>query len=330
MKKTKKILCLVMFFSAVCSCLGIEKLDKKAISAQNPSQLARKIVLSALKNKNPRVRTSAIEVISAGKRIEFIGHIVKAMQDPVVNVRFAAALTSGDLNYLPAKEDIKKLLQDPDKNVAIAAAYAMVKLGQGEYFQQIQAAASDQNPTVAANAAMLLGQLGDKQALPTLYGIKDNHNLPDVATFNATEAIAKLGDQKIYSKIWTMLISAFADDRYMGIIAMAQLKTPQAANAIMTMLEDDILEVRLTAAEKLGLFGNKSGEDIVLEHLANIGSLETEKSSREPQDVIATLAIGTIGTEKLISYLPKQLNNESVLVRLAAAKSVFILEKQYR
>ena len=58
----------------------------------------------------------------------------------------------------------------------------------------------------------------------------------------------------------TMLISSFADDRVMGIRGMGALGTADAKNAIITMLDDDILEVRLVAAEQLGKLNDNLGE----------------------------------------------------------------------
>mgnify|MGYP001110137148 CR=1 FL=1 len=52
--------------------------------------------------------------------------------------------------------------------------------------------------------------------------------------------------------LWTRLISAYADDRVMGIRAMGALGTPEAKNALTTMLDDPVPEVRLAAAEQVG------------------------------------------------------------------------------
>jgi HEAT repeat protein len=190
----------------------------------------------------------------------------------------------------------------------------------------IQKATEANDPTVKANAAMLLGKLKSTESLAILYRLKDNEKSSDAVAFSAAEAIARIGDEKIYPKIWTMLISVYADDRCMGIRAMGALGTDKGANTILTMLDDDVPQVRLLAAEQLGALGNKSGQFVVLEYLS--GSQQQEKFVAENCNVLAALGIGQIGTEKLVQYLPKLLKNESVTVQLAVAESVFILAKR--
>jgi HEAT repeat protein len=104
---------------------------------------------------------------------------------------------------------------------------------------------------------------------------------------------------------------------------MGALGGDKGANTILTMLDDEVMEVRLAAAEQLGTLGDVSGQFIVLEYLA--GSERREKNAVERCNVLAALAIGQIGTEKLAEYLPKLLKNDSPAVQLATAKSVFIL-----
>jgi HEAT repeat protein len=134
-----------------------------------------------------------------------------------------------------------------------------------------------------------------------------------------------MGDVKIYQKIWTLLISVYVDDRCMGIQAMGALGGDKGRNAILTMLEDSEPQVRLIAAGQLGELGDKSGQSVVLAYLNS--TPQAEKSIFERRNVLAAMAIGQIGSEELIAHLPKLLNNESPFVRLAAARSVFLLTK---
>jgi HEAT repeat protein len=90
------------------------------------------------------------------------------------------------------------------------------------------------------------------------------------------------------------------------------------------MLEDEVPEVRLSAAEQLGSLGDSSGAMVVLEYLINTDQKD-EKGVVDMRNAIAALAIGQIGDAKLIEYLPKLLKSDSPAVRLAASKSVFIL-----
>jgi HEAT repeat protein len=120
-----------------------------------------------------------------------------------------------------------------------------------------------------------------------------------------------------------MLISAYADDRVVGIRAMGALGTEQAKNALITMLDDGVLEVRLAAAEQLGKLQDPIGEPEVLQVFTKNLTAGLDKESLERVNVLTALAIGQIGTKPLTKYLPQLLKDESGFVRIAAAKAVF-------
>jgi HEAT repeat protein len=302
-----------------------------AVDVKSLVPAAEKNVSDALKGSDGRMKANAIEVASSTGQVQFAPKIAELLKDPVVPVRFAAALAIGDLQYKTSEQMLQKFLDDPDLNVRIAAACALYKLGNKQYLSIIQASAKQNDQTVKANVAMLLGKLKSTESLPILYKIKDEPNSNDASAFSATEAIARIGDEKIYPKIWAMLISVYADDRYMGTRAMGSFGGTKGAEALLTMLEDEVPEVRLSAAELLGSLGDPSGTMIVLEYLTNADQKDEkmkqkdEKRVMDMRNAIAALAIGQIGDAKLIEYLPKLLKSDSPAVRLSASKSVFIL-----
>jgi HEAT repeat protein len=249
--------------------------------------------------------------------------VQRLLKDTIVPVRFLAVVAIGDLEYTLAKTDIKQLLKDKDENVRIAAAYTMTKLGSPEYFKDLCNAVASDNQTVRANAALLLGKTKRKEAIKYLYWTLQQKDSADKVILQAAESIAMLGDERIYPKLWTRLISAYADDRVLGIRAMGALGTDQAKNALVTMLSDSVLEVRLAAVEQLGKLKDPIGENEVLT-LFNKNLLSgMDAESRERVKVMSAMAIGAIGTEKLTKILPQLLKDESKLVRIAAAKAVF-------
>ncbi|PKL47443.1 MAG: hypothetical protein CVV39_05755 [Planctomycetes bacterium HGW-Planctomycetes-1] len=286
---------------------------------------AEKIVLNGLKSPDGRIRANAVEVVASGQKIEMMPKVAELLNDADMPVRFAAAVAIGDMQYKPSEKKLVQLLKDSDLNVVIAAAYALCKMSNPDYLKMIESAAGTDDQTVKANAAMLLGKLKSKRSLRLLYSLKDNPDASNIVAFNAVEAIARIGDEKIYSKIWTMLISVYADDRYFGSHAMGALGGIKGANAIITLLDDDVVEVRLAAAKELGMLGDNSGQIVVLEYLNSPES--ADKDTIDRRNTLAALAIGQIGTEALTAHLPKLLKNDSQFVRLAAAKSVFILAK---
>lgn len=284
---------------------------------------SQRIIQNALIDPDPLVRVRAIEVVASTGQLKLMPQVQRLMQDQYVPVRFSAAVAIGDTEYLPAKRALNMLLKDEDSNVVIAAAYAMVKLGSFEHLQILRQAVSSKDQMVRANAVLLLGKTGDKNSLQLLWNTMQDRGSDDKVAYQSAEAIATLGDRKIFPKLWTMLISAYHDVRTMGVIAMGKLKTPEAKNALIKMLDDDILEVRLVAAGQLGLLRDPIGETKVIEVFEKNLANETDLQAAERTNVLIAVAIGQIKTPDLKKFLPKMLENDSKFVRIAAAKAVF-------
>jgi len=281
------------------------------------------IIRRGLADENPEIRDIAIEVVADVQLVQLMPKVQELLKDDFVPVRFAAAMAVGDTQYHPAENTVEKLLKDPDENSRIAAAYALTRLGSSDKLHILHKALASNDQTVKANAALLLGKIGDKTALEPLNELMKDKNSGHKVGFQAAEAIARLGDEQIYHKLWTMLISAYADDRTMGIRAMGALGTPKAKNALIIMLDDDILEVRLAAAEQLGRLKDTTGEPEVLDVFSKNLTVGLDKEDRERANVLTALAIGQIHTPALTKFLPRLLKDDSKRVRLAAAKAVF-------
>jgi HEAT repeat protein len=175
---------------------------------------------------------------------------------------------------------------------------------------------------IRANAALILGKLGDPRQLELLNWAMSDKDSGDKVRFQVAEAMAMLADERVYPKLWTMLISAYADDRVIGIRAMGALGTQQARNALITMLDDKVLEVRLAAAEQLGALGSTQGEAEVLDVFEKGLTAQMDADGIERTYMFTALAIGQIRTIGLTEFLPKLLKNQSARVRIAAAKAV--------
>jgi len=289
---------------------------------------ANRIIQEGLADTDPLIKANTIEVIAATKQIKLMPKVERLMQDDFVPVRFAAVLAVGDMEYTFAKISVKQLQKDTDENVRIAADYAMSKFGAGSKFELVRKAITSNDQTIRANAVFLLGKSGDKNSLKVLYWVLHNNDSDNKVKFQAAEAIARLGDERIYPKLWAMLISVYAEDRVMGVRAMGALGTTEAKNALITMLDDDLPEVRLIAAEQLGMLGETTGEAEVLKVFMKNLTAEMDKEEIERINTLAALAIGEIGTPGLTQFLPQLLKDESKRVRIAAAKAVIQCTKK--
>jgi HEAT repeat protein len=280
------------------------------------------IVKDGLKDGNGLIRTHAIEVVSTCKRLELMPHVTEMLRSNSVPVRFAAATAIGDIRYTPSEFAVKKLLNDEDHNVRIASAYALAKLGKIEMGDVIRKGLESKNQTVRANAAMLLGKLGSYRDIELLKAVIRKEDSTDKVKLQSVESIAMLGDKSVFrDKLWPLLISKYADDRVMGIFGMGALGTRDAKNAILSMLHDDVPEVRLAAAGELGKLGDRSGKFEVENYLQDKSGAVTEQGKQ-----FAAIAIGQIKDKSLAKYLPGLMRSNSKPLRLAAAKSALLLK----
>jgi len=286
---------------------------------------ATRIVRQALADPTPVIRINAIEVVATTSQIAFMPDVQKLLNDELVPVRFAAALAMGDTKYALAARQLRALLDDQDENVRIAAAYALHKLGSPEAFDIVLKAINSNDQEVRANATLLLGKTGNRRALRFLWWVLNRQDSNYKVRFQAVEAIATLGDPNVLPKLWATVYSAYVDDRIMGVRAMAALGTEKAREVLVTKLDDEVLEVRLVAAERLGMLGDNTGEPEVLDVFSKNLTRRLGGQVLERVNVFTALAIGRIGTRRLTRFLPRFLTDPSPVVRLAAAKAVFQL-----
>ncbi len=346
---------LLSFIVIGCNELLQSRLNRDASADSMPVNSlvpeAIRIIEAALADDDPQIRANAIEVVATTRRAELMPKVRRLLRDEFVPVRFAAALAIGDVQYRFARESVGQLLKDRDENVRIAAAYALVRLGTtrdeergardvhhlSSLIARIRRAIISKDQTVRANAALILGKIGRgtrgegrgtrNEGRGTSIGSLLNWALRDKDSgdkvrFLVVEAMAMLGDEQVYPKLWAILISAYADDRVFGIGAMGALGTEQAKNALITMLDDKVLEVRLAAAEQLGALGSSLGEPEVLEVFAKNLTAGMDKDDIQRVSARTAHAIGQIGTPTLMKFLPQLLQNQSKRVRIAAAKAV--------
>ncbi len=302
--------------------LQVSPLKSSSIESLVPQ--AQAILKAGLEDSNSYIRTPAVEIaVETGQR-QFLPRILQLTEDPVVTVRFAALVGLGDMKCSSCKSTMEQKKKDPNPNVQIAAAYGLVKIGSAQYHNDILRALNSGDPTVTANAVLLLGKIANRNDKARLYAILQDENAPDKVLFQAVESLARLGDAKVYKdKIWPLLISKYHDDRVWGIRCMGALGTPEAQTAVQTMLQDDVLEVRLAAAEQLGAFKDRSGIDLIEKYFNQRPNLDETSLANQ----MAVSAIGKIRDPKLNGYLPAALASKSPIIRLIAAKSVLLQTK---
>ncbi len=312
--------CLILLLIAGCS--TSDELRVRKVGNLTVTRKAENIINRGLRNPNPEVRVYAIEASVYGDQ-EMMDKVQELLFDPYVPVRFAAALAIADYNYQPARDDLQKLMKDKNKNVRIAAAYALDKLDDKPNNQLlIEKAVKSEDQKIRANAVMLLGKYGNTSAVDDLRWALEADDSEDKVRWQALEALAKLGDETIYKRAWTLLISAYADDRVMGIKIMSALGTEKAVNSIGTMLKDDLLQVKVVAAGELAKFDEYAGEDIIESVFAQNKLQKVDEKARKVTSIMVADAIGNFCTQPLVDELSGLMEKNSKQIKIAAAKSV--------
>jgi len=327
-KKTKNLFfCTIsLIFVLLIGCNETLQQKQEIANSTPAAELRSKatvIINQGLVDKNPQLRINSIEVVAVTRKMEMMHKVTQLLKDDSMPIRFAATLAVGDTEYKLAKKSLKDLLNDPDENVRIAAAYALGKITMFDNSKILRKFIGSKDLTVRANTVMLMGKSGNKKELKPLYWALRAPDSDDKVRFQAVEAIALLGDEKILAKIWPMLISVYADDRVMGIKALGALGTHKAREILITKLDDDVPEVRLAAAEQLGIFGDTTGAEQVLEVFQENLTETMNWDEKQRVKVFAAMAIGQIATKELTKFLPELLDDDSKIVRIAAAKAVF-------
>lgn len=282
------------------------------------------VLQNGLKDQNAYIRSYAVEAAAETQRKELMPLIIALLNDPTVGVRFAAATAAGDMQCAGCAKQVSGLLKDENESVRMAAAYALAKINQPEHTGLIRAGLKSADQTARANAALLLGKLGSLKDLPLLHEVLHDPDSSEKVRMQAVESIARLGDEKMYrGKLWALQISKYADDRVMGIRGMGALNTPESRNAILTMLTDDIAEVRLAAAEQLARLGDKRGEEEVYNYLQTQPNLNEGNMANS----MAIMAIGRLNSPRLNPWLARAINSQSGYLRIIAAESVLLQNK---
>ncbi len=319
---TKAALIFTLLGLILVSVSGCGGQNTDATAKESPSDMqtrARAIVAESLETDNPRLRAKAIEVVADIELTRYFPKVRSLLTDDFVPVRFSAAVAMGQTQHSPAQQTLRQLLRDREEDVRIAAAFALYRLGDENQMETLYEATKSSNQTVRSNAVFLLGKTQNSDALPVLYDTMRSRDSTDQVRLQAAEAIARLGDEQIFKRLWTMLISAFADDRAMGINAMAALGTIDAESALVSMLTDTVTEVRLIAAGQLATLNNYQGSQVVVDAMNNLPRGDVEEAERIK--MLAAMAIGNLCTPDVSGYLNRLIRDESEFVRLSAAKA---------
>jgi HEAT repeat protein len=281
---------------------------------------ARQRVTQSLRSSDPLLRSQAVEALRNSPDAQATGQILAALDDRDRGVRFGAAMMAGELQLKEAYPKLKRLSQDPDGSVDVAALFALHKLGDTSRSQEIGRAALSEDKVVRRNVALVLGMLGERSAIDK---ILNRLRVDDDALVRqqAVEAMWRLGDQDAIKPLVALTASKYADDKIIGIMALAAPRRQLVREHVRGSLAGDAvqLEVSLVAARAMGMLGSDEGYAIAK------GAVE----SKDPQQrFLAALALGSIGRPDAQDVLKPLLADPVPNVQLAAATAVLQIQQE--
>jgi HEAT repeat protein len=292
-------------------------------------EITAEAALRDLRSENPRVREQAAAALGYAapeEREPVIAALRGALRDDIGAVRYAAALSLGELEDAGAVPALCEQLEDGDSMARQAAAIALGRVGDRAAFEPLvgalqhgpaevrfQAVASlaeidpvrafdailgalrDADAEVRGAAAAALGDDGDQRARDPLAGLLEDPERS--CRFEAAYALARFGDRRAIAALLGMI-----DDRDFSLPALQGLTTLRAEEAreparrlMGRVLRPEAQRVR--AAAVLASLGDGEGRAFLQKRL---------RHRRDDVRGLTVQALGEVGDEWALDLLREQ------------------------
>ncbi|MBT3278561.1 MAG: HEAT repeat domain-containing protein [Phycisphaerales bacterium] len=307
---------------------------------------ARAALLAAASDRNPYVRSYAIEAISNVFGKTYSSALIQGLNDQATLVRFASAMACGKNKITSAKARLIQLVEDPatDVRVVCACIYALSQMDHTRFAPMLGFLVSGESdedfPQGRAEAARAMGLMKHPTARKLLHGLLASEEHP-AARLSMTEALARLGDRRAKQVLESYAHALYLDMRLVAIPSIARLRTPNATTIARRLTsKTNRPRIRIAAAGALGLLGDKSTitEAMYQDCARALNSpkalfLEFSNDGAAPKhhDVsslqqLAARSLGWIGQKRALDILaPKLLNTDPAVTVMAAEATLTIL-----
>lgn len=310
----------------VTGCSREKEVVMKSISLPvGPETLVKKsteVIKDLAKSENPYIRTYAMEGLVSIADSSADELIVKALDDDIDAVQAAAAIAAGDRQIKAAVPKLEKLIKSDNIMIKLNAGYALEKMGDRRFLKWYDKAIVSSNEKYAGQSCLLLGKLGDspfrKNSKEILHEVMDVKGQKPYIRLQAAEALARLGDTSIKTRLLDFAGSGYADDRLLTISALKLLGCTECYAMLSVLASDDQIEVKLSALRALGTLAGKDDREPVYKAL-DYSDPYNDKTVTERVRHLALLAIGSFGLTQDAAVLGSYLDNQSELIRLTAA-----------
>jgi HEAT repeat protein len=285
-------------------------------------------------------RRAAMQAIGEVDSEESGGVLKGALDDRDEGVRFAAAMSIGDVRYAPAlpvlKEKAKVYTGERDKRTYCAVLYALYRLSDESQLGDLAAMLFDRDADVRAVAAQVMGKIGNPSAVDLLKRALTDET-SDRPKYNMTEALAILGDSGAQVKLEAYATGYFMDLQLEAIPALAMEYSPSTMQILRDLMGERFSpRVRVRAAGAMARLGQgtASGYQLCVDAIKTPSKFATVTpgSDRMAASIevaslqqLAALSLGWMRNTQALSVLGPLLQSSDGSVRVAAAESVIRL-----
>jgi HEAT repeat protein len=265
----------------VAIALGLVALFGSAdADAQRLDEAAYNAAVTGLSATDPDTRIAAVESIARGGwrfRRQAAPHLRRLIRhDPDWRVRASSGRAIGRLSLREAVPDLVRALRDDRVDVRIVAAAALWRLPDAAAVPALLDLLSDADPTARQWGALALGVTGDTRATESLLRLLDD-TAPAVR-LDALRSLGRIADPAALERLVAFIVDANRpeEERLEAINALASLRGPDKMNALLRLLDDANVNIRLHAVNALG----QVGDALVIPTLRRRRSAETVSAVR--------------------------------------------------
>jgi HEAT repeat protein len=248
----------------------VVKLQRGLFSKMGP------LLESALRDRSPKVRGTAIDVIIKNQMKEALPLIEPMLFDRSATVRMTAAEAIGALSSARRKPQVglRSLLKDPSPLVRIQSLESLAELGDRSSLPLIAALLADDDPLVRAYAARSIADLKGSSYVRAIRSALDSES-NDQASEGMVESLFFLGNTAALNELLELLSS----EDYRVRCAVANSLEDASLNAA----ERQMVVASLSTAYKKSIgVADRSTIERVLSHLKSEEMLPDKQPAGSP------------------------------------------------
>lgn len=276
------------------------------------------------------IRCQAIEALSDVAAEQAVADFQHHLGDEYWGVRFEACVALGRMRHDRSRPLLAARLDDPHPAVQAAAIYALHRMGDSSHTSKLaDLLLRNEQPLVRRVTAQLLGRLQEPGSIKLLRrALRDRD---EAVRWEATVAMARLGDSKALQELVFFANSGFSDKQTFALLELALMEDPRCLELFRYRLkEGPYRETRLAAARGLGRLGYRDGLALALKLLRfDKPDLSPRVVKNDPpgQQIarvrsMAAHALGAIGDPSALAALARAMRSGDKAVQVAAAKAI--------